>query len=191
MNNIIENFLTKIISDKRIEKQFFSIENNSHMDVLQEYLEKYGIDSNEAISTRNRILEGRFPERQAYNANGILVTFPTPEYKKRAIERGTHFENDPTKKEPNVKFDDDPTAQAEPEKTPAPEQPQKEPEPETSEPKEKPAEQPAEQPKEEPKVVIPTVSTPVLVLPPGEIKRRQELEKKQAAAQFIEKILDS
>jgi hypothetical protein len=46
--------------------------------------------------------KGKFPERQAYNRNGILVTFPTPEYKKEAIKAGTHFEDDPTKGKPNV-----------------------------------------------------------------------------------------
>ena len=50
----------------------------------------------------NKMLEGRYPDRQAYNANGILVTFPTPEYKQKAIERGSHFEQNPKKGQANV-----------------------------------------------------------------------------------------
>ena len=51
----------------------------------------------------------KYPERQAYNAKGILVTFPTPEYKADAIKRGTHFEEDPTKRASNV-FSDQPAS---------------------------------------------------------------------------------
>ena len=50
----------------------------------------------------NKMLEGKYPERQAYNSNGILVTFPTPEYKQKAIQRGTHFEENPKKGQANV-----------------------------------------------------------------------------------------
>jgi hypothetical protein len=77
----------------------------------------------------NLVLEkGQYPERQAFNQKGILVTFPTPEYKADAIKRGTHFEKDPTKGQSNL-FSDQPKSQA-PESTP----PSKEP-PKTSEPK--------------------------------------------------------
>jgi hypothetical protein len=48
------------------------------------------------------MLEGKYPERQAYNTNGILVTFPTPEYKQKAIARGTHFEENPKRGQANV-----------------------------------------------------------------------------------------
>lgn len=46
--------------------------------------------------------KGKHPERQAYNKNGILVTFPTPEYKARAIARGTHFEKNPKAAQSNL-----------------------------------------------------------------------------------------
>ena len=55
-----------------------------------------------AETNTNGGVEGKYPERQAYNAKGILVTFPTPEYKADAIKRGTHFEEDPTRKAQNV-----------------------------------------------------------------------------------------
>lgn len=46
--------------------------------------------------------KGKHPERQAYNKNGILVTFPTPEYKARAIAKGTHFEKNPKAAQSNL-----------------------------------------------------------------------------------------
>ena len=101
----IDKLLNKICLDERIQDGTFQMENDNHMDILQEYLERYGLTKEESDGIRNRMLEGKFPERQAYNKNGILVTFPTPEYKKRALERGTHFEKDLTKKEPNITFD--------------------------------------------------------------------------------------
>jgi hypothetical protein len=52
----------------------------------------------------NNVLEGKYPERQAYNAKGILVTFPNPEYKTAALARGTHFEVDPKKAQSNIEF---------------------------------------------------------------------------------------
>lgn len=100
-----DKLLNRICLDERIQDGTFQMENDSHMDILQEYLEKYGLTKEEAAGVRNSMLEGKFPERQAYNKNGLLVTFPTPEYKKRAIDRGTHFEKDTTKKAPNISFD--------------------------------------------------------------------------------------
>jgi hypothetical protein len=46
--------------------------------------------------------KGKHPERQAYNKNGLLVTFPTPEYKARAIAKGTHFEKNPKSSQTNL-----------------------------------------------------------------------------------------
>lgn len=46
--------------------------------------------------------KGKHPERQAYNKNGLLVTFPTPEYKARAISKGTHFEKNPKAGQTNL-----------------------------------------------------------------------------------------
>lgn len=100
-----DKLLNRICLDERIQDGTFMMENDGHMDILQEYLQKYGLTKEEAEGVRNKMLEGKFPERQAYNKNGLLVTFPTPEYKKRAMDRGTHFEQDPTKKAPNISFD--------------------------------------------------------------------------------------
>jgi len=105
MRTTVEKFINEICLDNRLEEGMFFIDDNKHMDILQEHLQGYGLSEAEAIEMRNKVVEGRFPERQAYNKMGLLVTFPTPEYKKRAIDRGTHFEQNPTKTAPNVKFD--------------------------------------------------------------------------------------
>jgi hypothetical protein len=53
---------------------------------------------NDTNSTENEsaVEEGKFPERQAYNKSGWLVTFSSPEYRNIAIKKGTHFMKDPT-----------------------------------------------------------------------------------------------
>ena len=67
------------------------------MDVLREHLmDECGLALNDVMQVHNKMVEGKYPERQAYNKDGLLVTFPTPQHKQRAISRGTHFEKDPS-----------------------------------------------------------------------------------------------
>ena len=99
---LIDKILSEVSLDDRISDGVFRIEEDDHMEALREYLTKKGISETEAISFSNRVLEGKYPERQAYNADGILVTFPTKEYKDDAIKAGTHFEKDPTKGKSNL-----------------------------------------------------------------------------------------
>lgn len=96
MNKIVDRILSDICLDERVSDGIFNIENNDHMEVLREYLSNKGVPENLVVEFSNLVLEkGKHPERQAYNKSGILVTFPTPEYKQRAIQRGTHFEQNP------------------------------------------------------------------------------------------------
>ena len=118
-SELVEKVLNDVSLDPRIVDGMFNIEENLHMDVLREYLSKKGIEESVVVEFSNKVVEGKYPERQAYNAKGILVTFPTPEYKQAAIERGTHFEEDPTKKPSNVFQTSTPAA--------APKQPKNEP----------------------------------------------------------------
>ena len=96
-NKLLEKIINDVSLDERVSNGMFNIEEDAHMEALREYLFKKGIDEQSVREFSNRVLEGKYPERQAYNAKGILVTFPTPEYKLDAIKRGTHFEKDPTK----------------------------------------------------------------------------------------------
>jgi hypothetical protein len=101
MSRILEKMLNDISADDRIEDGIFSLENDAHMEVMREYLETRGISREQVVEFSNSVLEGKYPERQAYNKDGILVTFPTPQHKAKAIERGTHFEENPMKGKSN------------------------------------------------------------------------------------------
>lgn len=116
-DRIIEKVLNDISIDPRIEDGIFDIKKNEHIGYLCEYLIGKGIDHEIVYEFTDMLLEkGKFPERQAYNRNGILVTFPTPDYKKEAIKAGTHFEQDPTKGRPNL-FQNQPAPTTEPPKS--------------------------------------------------------------------------
>ena len=131
---ILDKILNEVSLDNRVKDGVFNIEENDHMDALREYLSNRGLDEESIREFSNRVLEGKYPERQAYNAKGILVTFPTPEYKADAIKAGTHFEKDPTKgasnlfQEPVIK---NPTAPEDKEKPESPPK-EKQPEPKTN-----------------------------------------------------------
>jgi len=95
MSNVVDKIFAEVCLDERIKDGIFRLENEEHMDALRDYFTKRGIAREDAVHVTNRMLEGRFPERQAYNKDGILVTFPTPQHKQKAIQRGTHFEKNP------------------------------------------------------------------------------------------------
>ncbi len=120
---ILDKILSEVSLDSRVKDGIFNIEENDHMEALRELLNKRGIDEESVREFSNKVLEGKYPERQAYNAKGILVTFPTPEYKADAIKAGTHFEKDPTKGMSNLFQDPSPKKPAAPppaEKSPEP-----------------------------------------------------------------------
>jgi hypothetical protein len=96
MATIFDRILSEVCLDERIPDGTFDMSNNLHMEVLRENLSDQGIALNDVKHIHNKMLEGKFPERQAYNKDGLLVTFPTPAHKHRAIQRRTHFEQDPT-----------------------------------------------------------------------------------------------
>jgi hypothetical protein len=95
MSNIVDRVFAEVCLDERIKDGIFKLEEEEHMNALRDYFLKKGITKEAAAHVTNRMVEGRFPERQAYNKDGILVTFPTPQHKSKAIQRGTHFEKNP------------------------------------------------------------------------------------------------
>jgi hypothetical protein len=98
MSKVIDRILAEICLDERLPDGIFDLSNNVHMDVLRENLQDHmGLSLNDALEIHNKMLEGKYPERQAYNKDGLLVTFPTPQHKAKAIQRGSHFEQDPSK----------------------------------------------------------------------------------------------
>lgn len=163
IKKLIFEALDKSSKDISIEDGVFDITKQEHIEILRGNLLEVGMSVETVTDYLNNVVEGKYPERQAYNKNGILVTFPTPEYKQKAIAKGTHFDKNPTKGDPNV-FTDDPTSdqpKPEPEQKPTPDQP-------------KSPEQPAAQP-EKPKN--------------GEDTDTRSPEEKQADAAAVEKIL--
>lgn len=98
-----KSLINDICCDGRIKNGIFDIKNAEHVFILQEYLENAGCDVNYVVDkTANLFEAGRFPERQAYNKDGILVTFPSKEYKDRAVNKGTHFVENPKKSDTNI-----------------------------------------------------------------------------------------
>lgn len=83
--------------DDRIENGIINLSNVNHLFILEEYLINNGFPVELVTEKLSKIIneKGNFPERQAYNKDGILVTFPNAEYKQRAIKKGTHFEKNP------------------------------------------------------------------------------------------------
>lgn len=113
MSNILDRVFAEVCLDERVTDGIFKMDEATHMDALRDYFLNRGITREAAIHVTNRMVEGKYPERQAYNKDGILVTFPTPQHKARAISRGTHFEKNPV---PQAKR---PEAQEEPKQAPA------------------------------------------------------------------------
>ncbi len=138
MSNLVDKIFAEVCLDERITDGIFKIDEEHHMNALRDYFIKRGMANESAIDLTNRMVEGKYPERQAYNKDGILVTFPTPQHKHKAIARGTHFEKNPRPK------------------------PQKE-EPENNEPKVAPAgskPEPGEVPNEKDKIEKPSTESP-------------------------------
>jgi len=98
-----KSLVNEIGCDSRIKNGTLDLKNEDHVFVLQEYLEKAGYDINEIVDKTAKLFEaGRFPERQAYNKDGILVTFPNKQYRDRAVNKGTHFAENPKKTQTNI-----------------------------------------------------------------------------------------
>lgn len=101
MNNIVENFINDIVLeaslDGRISDGVLNIKNPEHVKVVAELMyDKCGDEKivNEFVT--KFMAEGKHPDRQAFNKDGWLVTFPSKEYRDAAIKKGSHSISDPT-----------------------------------------------------------------------------------------------
>lgn len=97
----IETFISDIISeaslDFRIPTGVIDLKNVDHIQVIAERI--YDVCEDERIVSEfldKFINEGKYPERQAFNKDGWLVTFPSKEYRDAALKKGTHSISDPT-----------------------------------------------------------------------------------------------
>lgn len=98
ISNLIEEVLSESALDARIHDGLVDLTNADHLEVIHEVLESKGMDeaSIEALFESMITQEGKHPDRQAYNKDGWLVTFPSKEYRDKAIKKGTHSISDPT-----------------------------------------------------------------------------------------------
>lgn len=97
IKQFIENIITEASLDSRIPDGIINLKECDHIRVIAENM--YDACGDEAVVNEfveNFIGEGKYPERQAFNKEGWLVTFPSKEYRDRAISKGTHFMSDPT-----------------------------------------------------------------------------------------------
>ncbi len=96
-NNLISEIVAEAALDNRISDGIIDLKNTEHIQVIAEVLYDMCEDErtvNEFVTTF--IEEGKYPERQAFNREGWLVTFPSKEYRDAAIKKGTHAISDPT-----------------------------------------------------------------------------------------------
>ena len=100
-NNIdkfIEDIIMEISLDSRIDEGIFDIYNPDHLEIMGEHMNARGLDKSLIQEIMEKVIqtEGKYPERQAYNKDGWLVTFPSTEYRDAAVKKGTHSISDPT-----------------------------------------------------------------------------------------------
>lgn len=96
-SKFISDIIIESALDHRIADGVVNLKNAEHIQVIAERLYDAGLDEelvNEFVE--QFVDEGKYPERQAYNKDGWLVTFPSKEYKDAAIKKKTHFASDPT-----------------------------------------------------------------------------------------------
>ena len=95
----IKDILLEVSIDKNVENGMFEIGNPVHMEVLIDHLfaNRYSDEFVNELVNNLAVSEGKYPDRQAFNKEGWLVTFPSADYRMAAIKRGTHFTTDPTK----------------------------------------------------------------------------------------------
>lgn len=97
IKNIISAIISEASLDSRIPNGIVDLKNTEHIQVVAEAM--YDVCENENIVNEfveSFVDEGKYPDRQAYNKDGWLVTFPSSQYKQAAIKKGTHFGSDPT-----------------------------------------------------------------------------------------------
>lgn len=98
ISKFIEEVLLESALDGRIDDGIIDLKNTGHIEVIHEILKNKGLEENSIDELFESMLaqEGKYPERQAYNKEGWLVTFPSKEYRDAALKRGTHAISDPT-----------------------------------------------------------------------------------------------
>lgn len=94
--DIVNDAILDVCTNPLVENGTFDPNNNEHMFLLMETLDGNLEEEHIAKAVSALKCEGKYPDRQAYNKEGWLVTFPSKEYRDAAIKRNTHSLSDPT-----------------------------------------------------------------------------------------------
>lgn len=94
--DVVNDAILNVSINPLVESGMFDPNNDEHIFLLMENLE--GRLEEEIITEAIQALrlEGKHPDRQAYNKEGWLVTFPSKQYRDSALKKGTHSLADPT-----------------------------------------------------------------------------------------------
>ena len=97
-STFLQSVLLEAAIDSRIPSGVLNIGDDEHRMVIAEKLLDRNIDPRVVSEVVNKMAlkDGKYPDRQAFNKEGWLVTFPTPEHRAAAIKKKTHFVSDPT-----------------------------------------------------------------------------------------------
>lgn len=97
ISKFIFSIITEASLDSRIPNGVVNLKNTEHIQVVAEAMYDACEDENIVNEfVESFVGEGKHPDRQAYNKDGWLVTFPSAQYKQAAIKKGTHYPSDPT-----------------------------------------------------------------------------------------------
>lgn len=95
-NKLLEDIISDVCIHENVKDGIVDFSIQEHIDALISVLKTRTNDINLIREITNKINEGKYPDRQAYNREGFLVTFPNPEYKKKALSTGEYSNQDPT-----------------------------------------------------------------------------------------------
>lgn len=97
-HQFLQGILLEVAIDNRVPTGLVDFSNHLHVEILAEKMFGRGIDVDiiREVVDKIAIRDGKYPDRQAYNKEGWLVTFPSPEHRAEAIKNRTHFASDPT-----------------------------------------------------------------------------------------------
>lgn len=100
LNTLISESILDAEIDPLNEAGIFNASDANHVNLFVKHLRinlrEAGVDTLAEGEFCTLDEAGKYPDRQAYNKEGWLVTFPSKEYKDRAIKKGTHYASDPT-----------------------------------------------------------------------------------------------
>ncbi len=104
MSTIIDEILADVCLDSRIPDGIFRMTEESHMDALRDQLIKRGISRDIVTEITNRMLEGNFPDRQAWRVeDNRCVTWANAREKALALQKhpGKYTDTEPPKPKPS------------------------------------------------------------------------------------------